>query len=338
MSEIKTIFKPNCYLCGSNGTVLYKNLSDKLFYAPGQWDFFKCINKKCNLIWLNPMPSEEDISIAYKDYYTHTDNSEKTMLNFKNFFFKSIQAQYLSSKYGYNNANSSILKNLLYLDPYRLEETKYKIMYLKNIKGKLLDIGCGNGVFMDFMTKHGWETMGIDFDEKAVDITKSKNLNVKLGGLKEQHFPSDYFDAITLSHVIEHIYNPISLLKECYRILKKTGKVVISTPNNQSLGHKYFKNNWRGLEPPRHIHIFSPISLIHLINLSGFKKFTFFTSSRAAEFIYMFSSAQAHNKNIIDSFNNNSKVKGKLFFYFEWFQTKLNIACGEELIIIAEKT
>ncbi len=241
MDKIKTIEKSYCSICGLEGKLLYSNLVDKYFNAPGEWSFFTCRDAQCNMIWLNPMPIEEDISIAYKNYYTHSDESEYNVASFTKKIYKKIQLEFISANYGYKHLKSSFWYRLLYLDPDRLEQTKYEVMYLKNVGGKLLDIGCGNGTFLDFMNKLGWETIGIDFDEKAIMNSKIKNLNVKLGSLAEQNFPNDFFDAITLSHVIEHVYQPNELLKECYRILKINGKMVISTPNSASLGHKIFK-------------------------------------------------------------------------------------------------
>lgn len=335
MYKIKTVEKSNCYLCGSKGEFLYENLIDKFFHAPGQWSFFRCKNNDCNLIWLNPMPIEEDISVAYKNYYTHTDDNNPISLIKK--FYKKIQGEYLSSRYGYNDVKSSFLKNILYLDPDRLEQTKYEVMYLKNTKGKLLDIGCGSGSFLEFMRKNGWETTGVDFDEKAIEAATAKNLNVKLGSLREQKFPNDYFDAITLAHVIEHVYNPVELLKECYRILKTNGKIVIATPNSESLGHKYFKENWRGLEPPRHFQVFSPRSLPQAIKQSGFSKLFFFTSGRIARFIFRSSGKKRQNNSTIYEVSSFTKLNARLFSIIEWLLIKIKIECGEEVILIAEK-
>src|SRR5262245_3389479 len=62
---------PTCYLCGALGRVLYQNLIDRTFNTPGAWTLKKCT--VCGLLWLDPLPLEEDISIAYQTYYTHND-------------------------------------------------------------------------------------------------------------------------------------------------------------------------------------------------------------------------------------------------------------------------
>lgn len=332
MQKIRTTEKLNCYVCGSEGKLLYKNLIDKVFHTIGKWSFYKCENAECNLIWLNPMPVEEDISIAYQSYYTHEDQIEKETGLRR--IYSTLQSAFLASVYGYGKTKS-LFGYLLYLDPAHLEATKYKVMYLKNVRGRLLDIGCGNGSFIEFMNNYGWETTGLDFDTEAVKTAKQKNLNVKLGSLDEQKFPTNYFDVITLSHVIEHVYDPLELIKECFRILKPDGKMVLSTPNNKSLGHKYFKENWRGLEPPRHIHIFTRKSIIKILIDSGFGEFNLTTISRIAR--YIFFSGLNIKKQRQGKISMHNKIVAKLFLLLEWNLIKFGLFVGEELIVIAKK-
>lgn len=332
MQKIRTIEKLNCYVCGSEGKLLYKNLIDKVFHTIGKWSYYKCENAECNLIWLNPMPVEEDISIAYQSYYTHVDQIEKESGLRR--LYSRLQSAFLASAYGYGNSKS-IFRFLLYLDPDRLESTKYKVMYLKNIKGRLLDIGCGSGSFIEYMNNYGWETTGIDFDTEAIKTAKQKNLNVKLGSLDEQKFPDNYFDVVTLSHVIEHVYDPLKLLKECFRILKLGGNIVLSTPNNKSLGHKYFKENWRGLEPPRHIHIFSRNSISKILKKSSFGEFSLFTTNRIARYVFFSSlNIKKQRQGKISMYN---RIIAKLYSLLEWNLLKFGFDDGEELIVIAGK-
>ena len=63
-------------------------------------------------------------------------------------------------------------------------------------------------------------------------------------------FDTDGFDAVTMSHVIEHVPDPVAFLDKCRRVLRPGGRLVLSTPNVRSLGHKRFRQSWRGLEPP----------------------------------------------------------------------------------------
>jgi SAM-dependent methyltransferase len=139
------------------------------------------------------------------------------------------------------------------------------------VKGRLLDVGCGSGEWLASMRERGWNVAGLDFDQDAVRIAKQSGLEVRSGTLKEQNYASKSFDAVTLHHVIEHVPDPVETLTECARILVNGGQLVLSTPNSASLGHRIFKEYWRGLEPPRHLHIFSGRSLRRVLEQAGFR-------------------------------------------------------------------
>jgi hypothetical protein len=109
----------------------------------------------------------------------------------------------------------------------------------------------------------------VDFDERAVRVANDLGLNVRFGSLEQQKFPAESFDVVTMSHVIEHVPEPIQTLSECARILRPGGKLFLWTPNSSSLGCRVFGKHWRGLEPPRHLHLFSPRSMKSLLNKAG---------------------------------------------------------------------
>jgi len=141
-------------------------------------------------------------------------------------------------------------------------------------QGRLLDVGCGSGEWLLEMRQRGWTVEGFDFDDSAVKLARQKGLKVECGSLEDRNYPADCFDAVTLNHVIEHVPDPVRTLAECARILKPEGKLVLFTPNNSSLGHLLFREGWRGLEPPRHLHIFSMKSLRRTLTAAGFHEMT----------------------------------------------------------------
>ena len=118
----------------------------------------------------------------------------------------------------------------------------------------------------------GWQVEGIDLDPLAVETAQSRGFSVKCGTIALLNDASERYDVITLSHVIEHVYDPLGLLRSLYRLLKPGGRLWLETPNLDSLGHARFGPAWRGLEPPRHLVLFNSKSLPGLIALAGFSR------------------------------------------------------------------
>jgi SAM-dependent methyltransferase len=275
--QIRSAPCPICLLCGSGGEVLHHGQRDRLFGAGGLWDAKKCSNPQCGLVWLDPMPLAEDIGKAYASYYTHASPNDAKQAGLLKRIYLQMERGYWAAKYNYLNGPGSFavktLGKLLYLFPIRRNTMDAEARHLHAVpNGRLLDVGCGSGDWLLTMRGFGWQVQGMDFDENAVKAARQNGLDVGCGSLEQQEYPDNSFDAVTLNHVIEHVPDPVGTLAECARILKPGGKLVVLTPNSSSLGHSVFKQNWRGLEPPRHLHIFSNRSMRLLLARAGFKQ------------------------------------------------------------------
>src|SRR5208282_348249 len=108
------------------------------------------------------------------------------------------------------------------------------------------------------------------FDPQAVDAAWRKGLSVKLGRLAEQRYPDESFDLVLMSHVIEHLNDPLATLREIRRVLRPGGTLAVTTPNADSWGHRHFGPDWRGFEPPRHLRIFNGKALAALAGHAEF--------------------------------------------------------------------
>src|SRR5580692_3381840 len=274
--RIRSASCPHCILCGSVGVFVYRNRQDRLFGASGTWNLKQCVDRECGLIWLDPMPVNEDIGNAYANYYTHATQKTTESIGLRKRIRDLIQRGYWANEFKYETGvQPSLSRNLgriLYLSPIHRREADATVRCLSAVAGgRLLDVGCGSGEWMLAMRQRGWEVEGCDFDENAVKAAKQNGLKVKCGSLEEQNYPDNSFDAVTLNHVIEHVPDPVGILSECVRILKHGGKLVLVTPNSSSLGHRVFKASWRGLEPPRHLHLFSMQSMHRAVAMAGFQ-------------------------------------------------------------------
>jgi SAM-dependent methyltransferase len=181
----------------------------------------------------------------------------------------------------------------------------------KGPPGSLLDIGCGNGEFLMYAKALGWNVEGIDFDAKAIVSAKKNGINARLGGVELYSGESELFDVISLAHVIEHVHDPIELLKSSFKLLKKEGVFWIETPNINSIGSRMFGENWRGLEPPRHLCLFNHENLKSTLLSVGF------STVEVAEYRPLFKNIYFASINLM--FKHVSFFKKK---YFEFCKIK----------------
>jgi 2-polyprenyl-3-methyl-5-hydroxy-6-metoxy-1,4-benzoquinol methylase len=263
-----------CPICGSEKRdLLYSGLTDKIFYcAPGKWTLYSCL--ACGAGYLNPRPTAASMHLAYTNYYTHGEPVAEPDQTGSGIYrlMRSIRNGYIRSRYGYELEPSSKLGGLImpFFPIRRARADSFVRSLPKPTKGaRLLDVGCANGAFLLRMRELGWNVQGVEIDPKAAANARQAGLNVAEGHLENAHFSDGSFDAITLSHVIEHLYDPVATLEECRRILKPGGVVWISTPNLHSIGHTEFKQDWLGLDPPRHLVLFDANSLRRCCEESG---------------------------------------------------------------------
>ena len=149
--------------------------------------------------------------------------------------------------------------------------------------GRLLDIGCATGTFLNLARSQGWQACGIDISEFAVSQVQSHyNIEAYVGTLSEINFPDASFDVITLWDVLEHFTSPSEELKEIHRVLKDDGIILFNTPNEKALIRKvaqylYQFSGSRISAPARklhhifHLYYFSANTLKALLQKSGFE-------------------------------------------------------------------
>lgn len=280
-SDIELVPFYCCPLCGKEGRQLYTGLVDWLFGVPGNWGIRECI--ACGVAWPDLQPTTKDIPKLYSRYYTH-----RPLPNSRFERLRRRTSQCVIGRMGYPVSRpKEILPRLLSRLPSLERAGVLEVMGLSASRaGTLLDVGCGNGEFIERMRNLGWSVTGVDPDPAAVKWGQSQGLEIFQGTVSDVP-SSKRYDAITLNHVIEHVQDPIGLLRECRRRLRpKTGTIVITTPNINSLGHWWFGGYWRGLEVPRHLVLFSPPALTNCVDRSGLSLSFIRTETRLARMIY----------------------------------------------------
>ncbi len=276
-----------CFLCGEEGVTLYLDQRDRMFAAPGTWSLLRCLG--CGFVWLNPRPIPSDIRLLYSQYHTHS--AVPDALNGTKRLSSKAKKAILGVGFGYDQpwmsrAWLAIGFLLSHVDPLR-DLVGATIRWLpQSFRGRLLDVGCGAGDFLAQMRDLGWEVRGVEPDPAAVRVARSHfGLDVTCQTLEEARFPAERFDVITLGHVIEHLPDPIGTLRECRRVLTPTGRLVIVTPNVDSLGHYFFGAFWRGLEVPRHLQLYSPSTLQRSAERAGLRVSVLRTTANSARWM-----------------------------------------------------
>ncbi|MBN2687622.1 MAG: class I SAM-dependent methyltransferase, partial [Deltaproteobacteria bacterium] len=142
-------------------------------------------------------------------------------------------------------------------------------------RGRVLDIGCGFGFFLREMKNRGWQAEGVEISPAGSRYTRDMlDVPVHVHPLEELELADDVFDVVTLFYVIEHVPDPIKLLKEVNRILKPGGLVLLrwphSTPIVRLLGR--LSENLDLYHTPYHLYDFSPATMNALLRRTGFRR------------------------------------------------------------------
>ena len=255
-----------CPVCGSRQAVdELRELADTTFgSAPGLWRLQRCA--QCGCAYLNPRPSAATLGLAYGNYYTHATAAAPTLAApyamFKRAVANSFRNRYFGAAMKPALPGGWLFTSMMRQRARELRMDARGLDQQRGEGGRLLDVGCGNGKFLVFARSAGWEGYGVEMDAAACEAAGALGVPVigsDVAGLDASY--ESFFDIITLSHVIEHVHDPVGMLVQCRALLKPGGVLWLETPNIDSVGYETFGRYWRGLEVPRHLVLFGVSSL-----------------------------------------------------------------------------
>lgn len=330
-----------CNLCGSGSLKPLFTAHDSLCGIEGEFTVVKC--RHCGLVFINPRPVEESMGKYYPDTYCIYSSADN--LNNKNTLNRikdRLRSTILFSHYGYSRLlyplsyirkdYGKIKKSIWWLLTFPLRNKIHGYPQKKYVS-KVLDVGCGDGSFLDLMKKVGMETYGIDISPDMVKQITSRGHYAFRGHIEDAPFPKEKFDFIRFNHVLEHVYDPMITLQATYDFLQKDGIISIAVPNISCLPAFLFNDSWYGLDTPRHLYDYSPKTLLQYLNKVGFLQIKlitkgdgFIANSITRKYPFVWGKILSYGY---------SKVGKFLLFPILWLLTKLGY--GGEIIVVAKK-
>ena len=227
--------RPTCVFCGKDATVsVLKNIPKH----GKTYSVFECA--ECRIAITHPFPSDDELARLYSCGNYRTSHGKRF---------------------------GNLIESLIHLG--RLIKRRRIARHIK--PGRILDIGCGRGLFLDVMHRGGWSTLGTELSkETASYAAEVYGLEVLTGDLVKHQLPGESLDAININQVLEHLKNPVEVLVECRRLLRRGGLLVISVPDLRSLQFTVGKKNWFLLDLPCHLFHFTEEGLKDLLKKNGF--------------------------------------------------------------------
>ena len=238
-----------CNLCGSERhELLFRSRDRQLKINDNLFNIVKC--RDCGLVFINPQPEDDELKKYYPASYGPYQKDDAV---FKYGFFSRLISKVVKSV---KKSSRVAQKQEVSAGP--------AINYL--------DFGCGGGEQMEAVRRlhPSWNLCGLDNSAFACANTEKKGFKVFCGDALTIDLPRDFFDIVNMNHVVEHLRDPMATIEKIRASLKAGGKIVVSTPNFDSLAAKIFKGYWYATDSPRHLTLFTPQTLARLLKKNNF--------------------------------------------------------------------
>ena len=226
----------------------------------------KCL--KCSLVFSNKKPTKKELDSVYSNYnYESVKPTEFTLL--------------------------------------KIRKTVKKLFSLNNPKN-VLDIGCGNALFLDEFKKLGCKTFATEYDSRLSEIAIRKGHSIVDQGLYPKLKNGTKIDMIIFTEVIEHITEQKKCLSHFFDILSNNGIIYITTPNFSSLERRIFKDKWQYICYPEHLCYFTSKSLDDCMSRFRFEKIYNFTENISISAIQQYFS---NTEDTVKTINQQDKIQ-----------------------------
>jgi SAM-dependent methyltransferase len=223
-----------CCLCEHDDAELVA-LGEDFEYRSSSDTFPAVRCRGCGLIYLRERPQLADLSRIYPPTYHAFDFSQR--------------------RFGFAHSVRSRL------------EARRLLRYCRGLpdRARILDVGCGDGFHLRLLREYGkpgWQLEGVDPNPRAVRAAEASGLTVHEGLLQHLHLPKATYHLILLIQTLEHLDDPVGVLREARSLLKPGGRLVIVTDNTDTFDFRLFMGrHWGGYHFPRHWNLFNRATL-----------------------------------------------------------------------------
>lgn len=263
----------SCPVCGSSDFLPHLECRDHIV-SQQMFTLVKCSG--CGLVFTNPRPDEREIGPYYesKDYLPHTGGSKSAV---------------------------AVIYRIV-----RRWAIRRKLALLNSLapKGRLLDIGCGTGEFLNHCRANGWDGFGVEPGDSARAIATQSGARVAPTFKREDYAPAS-LDVITMWHVMEHVHDLKGTVAAIAEILRPGGWLVVAVPNHTSYDATYYGRFWGAYDVPRHLSHFSPDSMRRLIEPVGLRH----QQTRSMWFDSVYVSLMAERYQKADTVGSNNPIR-----------------------------
>ncbi len=297
----------------------------------------------CGLLWLDPRPLESDLPLLYppageglpgtgrgRSWFDRPGSIENGGTVLEDLGYPGPSAETALHPHG------SLGRFL----PGWRERIERTVMHVRGPpEGLLLDVGCGDGAFLSGMRALGWRTLGLEISYEAAAIAhRARSLDVLVGALERLPLSPGSVRVITMHHVLDHLRDPIRALQVCREALAPGGTLVIVSPNGGSAGHRAFGVDWVNLDPPRHLHIFSPSNLRRMVEEAGLHVQRLETSAMRATAVHSLSTAFRRTGHFPSDGSAGRTGPASLWFGLtERALLRIRRDAGEEILLVATR-
>jgi len=256
-----------CFLCGEAAADPLWTTPDRAFAVPGIYTVARC--RRCGFLYQKPRVADAHLADCYPDHYPrHQEPSPRIPLKGSPGRVKAARWA-LASALGYAQLRDGSVGLLTRLRARRLARKIRWDCPPWTGQGRYLDVGCGSGAALGVASALGWKVAGIEVDEGAAAKARRFTDELHVGDVLTAPFAPGRFDVVTAFHVLEHVPDPVAVIRRALAWLAPGGLLIVEVPNAGGAGAAIFGRAWSGLELPRHLSHFSPETLERAVRQAG---------------------------------------------------------------------